>query len=73
MFVKRDKQDPNRSGQTSVDTAGIDFTKPVIKIKYLLPWHIQDKNSSFCLSIFSIRDGGEWDIIIYHHIEAYQQ
>ena len=42
MFAKRDKQDPNRSGQTSVDTAGIDFTKPVIKIKYLLPWHIQD-------------------------------
>ena len=30
MFAKRDKQDPSRSGQTSLATAGIDFTKPVL-------------------------------------------
>ena len=32
MFAKRDKQDPSRSGQTSLATAGVDFTKPVINL-----------------------------------------
>ena len=32
MFAKGDKQDPIRSGQTSLATAGRDFTKPVTLI-----------------------------------------
>ena len=70
MFAKRDKQDPNRSGQTSVDTAEIDFTKPVIKIYF---GHSTSNSFSFCM--FSpaitqiriaarkyIRDMIKWDV-----------
>ena len=32
MFAKRDKHYPSRSGQTSLATAVINFTKPVTKI-----------------------------------------